>query len=333
MVKTDLFLKLNKSARDIAFDNLKSIAIFLVVLGHFFEIINYPITQVLYKIIYTFHIPLFVFLSGYFAKFNFKKIFLKLILPYLIIQTIWAVATFFATNQTQDFFTLLFTPQWYMWYMFSLIVWRLSVPLLKKAKNFLPSIFTLAIAISLAIPLLNFDGYIFSFIRTLSFYPFFILGFYFSVNKINPSKIITNELYKIGVCVLFLAMIGGFFLLFPNAPAQVLYQSYTYSQLSNYDLITKLYIYAVGFVGVIFIVNSVGSKNTLLSKVGSKTLEIFLLHGVYLIILKKLLRTSVFHLPLTTSLIVAATDVLLCILIAFIGKKIIQPKTKIKSLG
>ena len=52
MVKTDLFLKLNKSARDIAFDNLKSIAIFLVVLGHFFEIINYPITQVLYKIIY-----------------------------------------------------------------------------------------------------------------------------------------------------------------------------------------------------------------------------------------------------------------------------------------
>ena len=68
--------------RDYFFDNLKAVLIFLVVLGHFLLPIHGDNPLVVVKrLIYIFHMPLFVFVSGYFAKkiykngqYNFKKI-------------------------------------------------------------------------------------------------------------------------------------------------------------------------------------------------------------------------------------------------------------------
>lgn len=67
--------------RDYFFDNLKAVLIFLVVLGHFLlPIHGESVLVVVKRLIYVFHMPLFVFVSGYFAKkiykngqYNFKK--------------------------------------------------------------------------------------------------------------------------------------------------------------------------------------------------------------------------------------------------------------------
>lgn len=55
--------------RDYFFDNLKAVLIYLVVLGHFLLPIRgaNPLVEVK-RLIYVFHMPLFVFVSGYFAK-------------------------------------------------------------------------------------------------------------------------------------------------------------------------------------------------------------------------------------------------------------------------
>ncbi|MCC3709207.1 acyltransferase family protein, partial [Staphylococcus epidermidis] len=77
--------------RDYFFDNARAILIFLVVLGHLLQ----PYTsedkflQALYLLIYSFHMPTFLFISGYFAKNLDKpnyleKIAKKLLLPYVI---------------------------------------------------------------------------------------------------------------------------------------------------------------------------------------------------------------------------------------------------------
>lgn len=85
--------------RDYFFDNLKAVLIFLVVLGHFLLPIRGDNPLVVVKrLIYVFHMPLFVFISGYFAKkiykngqYNFKKI-LYLLKAYVVfvvaIQTV-----------------------------------------------------------------------------------------------------------------------------------------------------------------------------------------------------------------------------------------------------
>lgn len=68
--------------RDVTIDMLKSIAIILVVLGHVIQIIYSPESydrNWIFKIIYSFHMPLFIFISGYLIGFK-KKLTLKWLL-------------------------------------------------------------------------------------------------------------------------------------------------------------------------------------------------------------------------------------------------------------
>ncbi len=73
------------------FDNARAILILLVVFGHMLQ----PYTSgdkylsALYLVIYSFHMPTFLFISGYFAKnidkpYYLEKISKRLIVPYMI---------------------------------------------------------------------------------------------------------------------------------------------------------------------------------------------------------------------------------------------------------
>ncbi|HHQ1552107.1 TPA: acyltransferase family protein, partial [Staphylococcus aureus] len=77
--------------RDYFFDNARAILILLVVFGHMLQ----PYTSgdkylsALYLVIYSFHMPTFLFISGYFAKnidkpYYLEKISKRLIVPYMI---------------------------------------------------------------------------------------------------------------------------------------------------------------------------------------------------------------------------------------------------------
>ena len=60
--------------RDYFFDNLKAVLIFLVVLGQFLlPIHGESVLVVVKRLIYVFHMSLFVFVSGYFAKKIYKN--------------------------------------------------------------------------------------------------------------------------------------------------------------------------------------------------------------------------------------------------------------------
>ena len=131
--------RMNKE-RDYFFDNLKAVLIFLVVLGHFLLPIHGDNPLVVVKrLIYVFHMPLFVFISGYFAKkiykngqYNFKKI-LYLLKAYVVfvvaIQIVYAIAGFEKFTEI-DFFSQSGAP----WYLFAMIVWYLTIPLVRKCK-------------------------------------------------------------------------------------------------------------------------------------------------------------------------------------------------------
>src|SRR5699024_12235808 len=82
--------------RNAYFDNAKLLLIFLVVFGHATQpfISESNSISTLYTWIYTFHMPAFIFLAGFFAKGsgtfeyigNLAK---KLLIPYLIFQTLY----------------------------------------------------------------------------------------------------------------------------------------------------------------------------------------------------------------------------------------------------
>ena len=80
-------------------DNARFLAITLVVLGHALTKTTAATESayVLYTVIYLFHIPLFVFLSGYFSSADaptlkrLQSVLVDLLLPYLIFESIWSI--------------------------------------------------------------------------------------------------------------------------------------------------------------------------------------------------------------------------------------------------
>ncbi len=66
-------MKTNTNQRDVTIDMLKGITIILVVLGHVIQVIYAPDSydeNWIFKIIYSFHMPLFIFISGYLTGFK-----------------------------------------------------------------------------------------------------------------------------------------------------------------------------------------------------------------------------------------------------------------------
>lgn len=92
--------------RDASIDALRGFAILLVVFGHSLQFTNPDFdNNILFRIIYSFHMPLFMFISGYVTFFGqdkivsgFKKRAALLLFPFFS----WAVVTFFVNAITED---------------------------------------------------------------------------------------------------------------------------------------------------------------------------------------------------------------------------------------
>ena len=79
--------------RDYLFDNCKAFLILMVVLGHFTEG-SYQHTDFLYTLkwlIVSFHMPAFIFISGYFSKreLSLSALIWKLGVPYLVYEVVY----------------------------------------------------------------------------------------------------------------------------------------------------------------------------------------------------------------------------------------------------
>ena len=87
--------------REAYFDNAKLLLIFLVVFGHIIQHLksSIPLADVLYQWVYLFHMPAFVFVSGFFAKGSGKKSYImklvkRILLPYVIFQVFYTMYYF-----------------------------------------------------------------------------------------------------------------------------------------------------------------------------------------------------------------------------------------------
>src|SRR5690625_801421 len=171
--------------RDSFYDNARVGLISLVVFGHLLQ----PYTdlstgsQTLYSLIYTFHMPAFILISGFFAKGSSKPNYIKnlinkLLLPYLIFQIIYT--GYYYLLGKSNFQNDLFDPQWSLWFLLSLFFWHLLLILFKKIPAFLS--ISIAIIIGLLIGYIDDVGSAFSLSRTFAFFPFF-LTVYFLTKK------------------------------------------------------------------------------------------------------------------------------------------------------
>ena len=270
--------------RNYKMDNIRFLLIFLVILGHFIELFQGDFSFALYKIIYSFHMPAFLFLTGFFARFHPRKIVLNLICPYILFQALYCAFDTIII-QEKDSFTLNFTtPYWILWYLLTVICYYLLIPLI-DSENACSRKFILGAAIVVSL-LSGFDssiGYYGSLARSLTFLPFFLAGFYMHKTKI---KLPNNRL------ILFLSGIMALLcsLYIVNCTAitkNVLYGSYSYEKAGYHPLI-KAFLLTCGFAWIIFLLSAIPDKKIpFVSLFGQNTLSVFLLHGFIVRLVKK----------------------------------------------
>lgn len=182
--------------RDKSFDFIKGILIFLVVWGHSIQFYidgNYLLNPI-YIWIYSFHMPLFIFVSGYFGAKTvngdiitcIKKQWHRLFLPSLI----WTVIRFFSVNiHTVEELGLLqsiynsFRGIWFLYCLFALYI----ITCLAFKSKYKYTILVLAIIIGyVSYPYQPVDVLKhFQIIRQL---PLFTLGLFYASHKIFVNK-------------------------------------------------------------------------------------------------------------------------------------------------
>lgn len=220
--------------RSFYWDNLKGFLIFLVVLGHMVEqLLPDGKSEQLYKVIYLFHMPLFVFCSGYLSKFSPRKILKQLLLPYVIVQVAFGLIAFQEIQLT--------TPYWVMWYLLALAFWRMTIPFLDRCPPKLRWVVIVgAVVVSCLVGFDDTVGYHVSLSRIVVFYPYFVAGYY--VKERFGTEFSRNA--KIAAAVVLAVLLGSFFFLSVHVDAQWLYGVHSYRN-GGYNVLFRLGHYVV----------------------------------------------------------------------------------------
>lgn len=262
--------------RDYGFDNIRAILIICVVFAHLLEIRTpFPFGSECYRVIYSFHMPVFLFVCGWFAKFDRNKIVLGLFLPYLMLQTAyiffqrWLYGTEVLLQYT--------TPYWTLWFFLALCFYYLLIPLYAVHS---PQKRWLGLAFALLLSLIaGYDrtvGYGMTLSRFFVFQPYFMLGFYARQRDYKTVSVTGKVLITAVLCAGV-----GIFLLLP-VTNNMLYGSYPYVSL-GYHPGVRLYLIGLALLWIIFFCGVVRPvlhrKIPLLTALGQHTLSVYLLHG------------------------------------------------------
>ena len=201
-------------------DSFKGFLIFIVVFGHFLLPLKespYPLFSRSFYLIYSFHMPAFVFLSGYFGYSGWKKrgtnfrSLLSYVFLYLFMQGMLHICDIFFYGSTRifpDFWHASSTP----WYILALIFWNLAVLpaelFLRRREGKEITVYLLfLILLSVPFSFLEVGRTLKDFLaldRTLSFAPFYYLGFLakcygFSFQKIYKLPAMLGLLFSLSL--------------------------------------------------------------------------------------------------------------------------------------
>lgn len=294
------------ATKDIKISNIKGVLIFLVVFGHLLELYKDDYYE-FFVFIYAFHMPLFIFISGYLAKrVKFSKIII-LILLYIMFQSFfyWLL---YVLGEYGTFGIHFGIPHFHLWYLVSLgvwygIAWFISkIPLNSVGKglaflliltlSFLSRWYTDDVVNHIKPYYDNFSSYTLSYQRTLSFAPFFFAGFF--INKPFLEKLYSFISNKKIQLVLFL---GSTFIVFlyiqgTQGIESIFRGSFgTYRYMEENDgfsiyVIKMLAHYLIAGWLSFLILNMASRNNSTITKWGDHSLTIFLFHPVFVFILR-----------------------------------------------
>lgn len=294
--------KLYGNKRNYAFDNIKIILIFLVVFGHLINVVYTEkpfVIKIIWIIIYTFHMPLFVLISGYFSKgysdsLKVDKIITGLIIPYFVFNTIFCIL--------DKKFIIPILPESAMWYLYALIIWRVLLPYLIRIKYVLPLSIFIAL-LTIFIPTGMDSGSL----KVIKYLPLFLTGYY-----ITP-EIFTkiNNISKFKATIYFIFALTCLCLVFYVAKIDIsdniLYVKSLDSNLNINVILGRIITLLFGLSICFYMMIIIPNKKYFITSVAKYTLMIYLFHYIPIIrkIYKLIIPTNNFWLSIGTMILLS----------------------------
>ena len=269
-------------------DNIKVLLIFLVVFNHLiaFQLVKVDVVvRYVWYAITIFHMPAFVFMSGYLSKKpqdvlrNVKN----LLIPYILGYSLTWYA-YIWLGKSMDY-ELLRPSGTVMWYVLALFAYRLTIEALGKVRF----IFALWAGTR---P--EFTTYL-STSRIVVFFPFFVAGYLWKSDYTKIVRKFKGKWVLVPISGLLLYGIPNF-MIANEMPVDILRGNHSY-QVSGMDDVTgmliRLLMYLVSFVLVLTFLALMPDRKLPITFVGRNTMGIYFFHYPIMIVLNGLLLLSI----------------------------------------
>ena len=281
--------------REYLYDNLKAFLIFCVVLGHVLK--RFGMTDgadALYLLIFSFHMPAFLFVSGYFAKYDPKRVLSKLAPLYLVFQCVQFLLDFLLALPYEGWQQAaagvhfqLFTPRWTLWYLMALMIYQLMLPLFETEDRARAGrCLALAAALGLLIGCSPDTDNFMALARVFHFLPVFLLGYYEQrfhfLGGIGGKR---PALRRGAALALAAVLCAGIFALHQGLPASWFYGTESYGA-GGFAWYVRVGVWALALAWIwIFLAWTPKRRLRFVETVGRNTLPVYLLHTVVLAVL------------------------------------------------
>ena len=302
---------MSTKSRNYFLDNYKAFLILLVVIGHFIEpcYTNTLFLTVLKWFIFSFHMPAFIFISGYFSKkdMGLEKLIQKLVIPYFVFELLYYFLYVFVIHKEIGLYFN--CPKFSLWYLMALFFWRIATPYVKK----IPGNLFIAITGGLLIGFTQLGNF-FSIPRTLFFYPFFLAGYYFQESWFESIRRHWKA-FTVGLASLA-GLLGGWVLITGQELTPfIFYGRYSYEDMgltNGWGLLIRLVCYGISFLAIFALCAFIPRKQHFYSILGVRTMPIYLFHGLVYSILKDSRILEKVDFPVETGLLLG-----FCVLLTF----------------
>ncbi|HLR44654.1 MAG TPA: acyltransferase family protein, partial [Brevibacterium sp.] len=262
--------------RDSRLDVAKGVLIILVVYGHLLARVGLDdgLTDLVYTVIYAFHMPAFIFLAGITAK---STRLVERIATFVILLATFQALYYAVERWIGDPFAWSWTdPHWIMWFLLAMIWWTLTVPFVERFPRTLVAV---SAVVGICAGLVPFVGAELASSRALVFWPFFVVG------KVYGKRLLAHTARlplwtRAGGCVIaFLPLLALFV---ADTDAGWLYAASDFDALGVSDLrglLIRTCLTLIALLAIVALLAAVPDAQGPITVIGERSLSVYLLHG------------------------------------------------------
>lgn len=279
-------------------DNCKFLLVYLVVLGH---VANQMVdtargVRIVFMLIYLFHMPAFVFISGLFSKRNINEKRYTHIFEYLLLYIFFNVYMGLVRMAIlgEINFQLFATPS-APWYAFALFAFCMITIFLRR----LPPCYLMVMTLVLGC-MIGYDRSVGDFLalgRIFVFYPFFLAGYYLEPDQV--AAFVKKKPVKIAAVLLFVAVTVILYLhlkkLYPMRMLLTAHNNFDFLERKilkkrfggfMYGGLVRAGYYVISGLMTVGFIALVPAKESILSRLGRRSMAVYTFHmaGIYFLI-------------------------------------------------